>query len=61
MKNIFLLLIGLTVFSSAATCSLDNILGVFPKIDGMGCTDYAIFIGFVGLLSSYLFWEQVTK
>lgn len=42
-------------------CNATNILGVFPVIEGMTCSDYALFIGFVGIFSAYLFWEQVTK
>ena len=50
-----------TFFAFAGTCSNPDILGVFPKIANMKCTDYALFIGFVGIISAYIFWENVTK
>ena len=43
------------------SCIVSEILGVFPVISGFSCTDYALFIGGVGMLSSYIFWIQVTK
>jgi len=38
-----------------------SVRGVFPDIPGMTNDSYGLFIGFVGLISAYLFWEQVTK
>lgn len=58
MKKLILLV---PVLSFSATCQRSAILGVFPKITGMACTDYALFIGFVGIISAYIFWENVTK
>jgi hypothetical protein len=55
----FLLLLPVSLFS--ATCNKSKILGVFPKIHGMNCSDYALFIGLVGIVSALLFWHQVTK
>ncbi len=43
------------------TCNAEEILGVFPIIDGFSCSDYALFIGSVAIVSAFLFWEQVTK
>jgi len=43
------------------TCDDDNILGVFPKIDGMDCNNYAIMIAFIAIASALIFWGQVTK
>ena len=57
----FLFSLFLAVPAFSATCADSNIIGVFPKINGFSCTDYALFIGFVGLISAYIFWEQVTK
>jgi len=42
-------------------CEDANITGVFPTIDGMNCTDYALMIAFISIISAYLFWENVTK
>ena len=55
------ILFFIPALSFAGTCGKSEILGVFPKINGMNCTDYALFIGFVGLISAKLFWDQVTK
>lgn len=46
---------------SNGSCIVQEILGVYPVINGMGCTDYALFIGFVGIISGALFWSLVTK
>jgi len=54
--NLFFLF---SVYSFA--CSDAAILGVFPQIDNMDCTDYALMISFISIFSAYLFWEQVTK
>lgn len=43
------------------TCTEISILGIFPEIIGMDCNNYSLYIGFVGIISAYLFWEQVTK
>ena len=51
----------LPLFSWSATCSRSVILGVFPKINGMNCTHYALMIAFVAIISAYLFWDNVTK
>jgi len=48
-------------FLFSATCSKAKILGVFPKISGFSCNEYALFIGFVGIISASLFWKAVTK
>ena len=52
------------VLSSAlfsATCKKPKILGEFPEIAGFSCSDYALFIGFVGITSAVLFWNGVVK
>ena len=51
----------LNTFLFSATCSKTKILGVFPKISGFSCNEYALFIGFVGIISASLFWKAVTK
>ena len=61
MVRIFILFSIITQFISAGTCGKAEILGVFPKIAGMSCTDYALYIGFVAIISAKLFWDQVTK
>jgi len=43
------------------TCDLQEILGVFPQIEGMSCNAYALYIGAISLISAYLFWVNVTK
>ena len=43
------------------TCTLVEVLGVFPIITGMSCNDYAIMLSGSALIGGYLFWEQVTK
>ena len=48
-------------FLLSATCTKSKILGVFPKISGFSCNEYALFIGFVGIISASLFWKAVTK
>lgn len=58
MKYLFFLF---PIFSFSATCTDSKIIGVFPKINGMGCSDYALMIGFIGIISAYLFWNEVTK
>jgi len=42
-------------------CSDANITGVFPEIDDMSCSDYALMIGISSALTASLFWQQVTK
>jgi len=60
MKKIILIFLS-SDFLLSATCKRDEILGVFPKIKGMGCDSYALMIGFAAGLAAYLFWEQVSK
>jgi len=36
------------------------IIGIFPYV-GMDCQSFALYIGFVGLLSAYIFWSEVVK
>ena len=48
-------------FLFSATCTNTKILGVFPQISGFSCNEYALFIGFVGIISASLFWNAVTK
>ena len=45
----------------SATCKKPKILGEFPVISGFSCSEYALFIGFVGITSAVLFWNGVTK
>jgi hypothetical protein len=59
MKKIIFLLFPVFLFS--ATCKRSEILGVFPQINGFSCSDYALFVGFVSIISAYIFWDQVTK
>jgi len=59
MIRYLILLLPLFVFGE--TCDLNDTLGVFPEIDGMGCDSYALMIGLTAGVSAYLFWEQVTK
>ena len=61
MKKYIFFLFPIFLFSDNSTCSDSAILGVFPEIDGFTCTDYALFIGFVSIISAYLFWDNVTK
>ena len=60
MKHL-LIFSTLVVYSFSATCSRSEILGAFPEIKGVNCTDYALMIGFAAGLGAYIFWEQVTK
>jgi len=60
LKKIFVYLLA-SSFAFSDTCEESEILGVFPKISDFTCTDYALFIGFVGIVSATLFWHQVTK
>jgi len=58
----FILILSTFVVSAfSATCRDDNILGVFPQIRGVGCSDYALIIGLAAGLGAFIFWEQVTK
>lgn len=43
------------------SCIVQEVLGVFPVINGMGCSDYALYIGFLGIVSASIFWILVTK
>lgn len=60
LKNL-LFFVFMSSFAFSATCKNSKILGVFPQIPYFTCTDYALFIGFVGIVSATLFWYQVTK
>ena len=60
-KYLSIFILSSNFLFSAATCRKDEILGVFPKINGVGCDSYALMIGFAAGLGAYLFWEQVTK
>jgi len=58
----FILIFSIFVVSAfSATCTRSEILGVFPQINGMTCTDYALMIGFAAGLGAFIFWDQVTK
>ncbi|HIP03023.1 MAG TPA: hypothetical protein EYG75_05870 [Campylobacterales bacterium] len=61
MLRKILLFVLTSSFAFSATCKNSEILGIFPKIPYFTCTDYALFIGFVGIVSATLFWHQVTK
>jgi len=43
------------------TCNIDQILGVFPSIQGVDCNSMALLLGFSAILGSYIFWSNVTK
>jgi len=55
------LLFFFAVPAFSGTCHNDVILGVFPEIPNMTCKDYALLIGFVGLISGYIFWSNAVK
>ena len=59
--KIIISFVFLSSFLFSATCNTQEILGVFPVIPGFSCSDYALFIGFVGIVSASIFWNEVTK
>jgi len=38
-----------------------SLVGIFPQIVGMTNDSYALYIGLLGIVSSYIFFNQVTK
>ena len=57
----FTLFLFITDMLFSKTCTKSEILGVFPQITGMTCSDYALMIAFTSIISAYLFWDNVTK
>jgi len=59
--KLFLVLFAFTLSIFAETCQNTDILGVFPKIDGMSCDNYALMISFTSIVAAGIFWSLVTK